>query len=198
MELMQAIQTRRSVRKYDDRPVDRDTLVRILEAGLLAPSGQNLQPVRFWVVQDREILDELEADVYATGLRLRKMLWLLGPLVPRFRRGKGKQVFRSLREKLLNGAPVLLLIGADRASSSTFQKDCTLAAQNVMLAAHDLGLASCYIGWTILINRLPGWKARLGIPATVTIVDGVVLGFAQPPAHAPSRKPVPDVTTWVP
>ncbi|MFH0963619.1 MAG: nitroreductase [Planctomycetota bacterium] len=197
MDLMQAIRERRSVRTYDDRPVSRETLVQVLEAALLAPSGQNLQPVRFWVIGRPTTLRELERDLYAEGARLRKMLWLLGPIVPQLRDGKGKQVFRSLRETLLNGAPVLVLIGADRASSSTFQKDCTLAAQNLMLAAHGLGLSSCYVGWSTLVNRLRKWKERLRIGASVTIVDGIVLGYGSPPPRPPSRKGVDEVTTWI-
>ena len=197
MELMEAIRGRRSVRKYDARAVSRQMLAQVLEAGLMAPSGQNLQPVRFWVIQEPETLRELERDLYAEGLRLRKMLWLLGVFVPRFRHGKGKQVFRSLREELFNGAPVLVLTGADRASSTTFEKDCTLAAQNLMLAAHGLGLCSCYIGWAILVNQLRKWKERLRIPPSVTIVDGIVLGHGLAPSRGPSRKKVDEVATWV-
>lgn len=197
MELIEAINTRRSVRKYDDRPVEREKIEAALQAALMAPSGQNRQPARFWIIQDGDVLAELERDLYAQGLKLKKMLWLLGALVSQFKHGKGKRVFTSLREKLFNGAPALLLIGADVAASSTHRKDCTLAAQNFMLAAHDLGLSTCYIGWTVLLAGMPTWKQRLSIPKNTEIVDGVIFGYGSPPQKAPSRSPLPGVTTWL-
>ena len=197
MELIEAINTRRSVRNYDDRPVEREEIEAALEAALMAPSGQNRQPARFWVIQDTGTLAELERDLYAQGLKLKKMLWLLGAVVPQFKHGKGKRVFTSLREKLLNGAPALLLIGADVAASSTHKKDCTLASENFMLAAHDRGLCTCYIGWTVLLAGMPAWKERLRIPKTTEIVDGVAFGYGALPKNAPSRKPLSEVTTWL-
>ena len=197
MEVIEAINTRRSVRSYEDRPVERERIEAALQAALMAPSGQNRQPVRFWVIQDAPTLADLERDLYAQGLKLKKMLWLLGAIVPQFKHGKGKRVFTSLREKLFNGAPALVLIGADVTASSTHKKDCTLAAENFMLAALDQGLSTCYIGWTVLLNRMPSWKKRLHIPKTTEIVDGIILGHSTPPAKAPSRNPLSDVTTWI-
>ena len=197
MELFEAISTRRSVRDYDDRPVEREKIEKALKAALLAPSGQNRQPVRFSVVTDNKLLDSLAGDLYAHALRLRKMLWLVGALVPQFKHGKGKRLFTSLRRKIFNGAPALLLVGADSTVSSTYRKDCTLAAENFMLAAHGLGLSTCYIGWVVIVNHMPDWKKRLGIDPRVEIVDGVALGYGRPPANAPARKPVADVTKWI-
>ena len=197
MELMEAIRTRRSVRKYDDRSIEKEKIEQAIAAALLAPSGQNRQPARFFVVTHRGVLDELERDLYAKGMKLKNMLWLVGPLVPQFKHGKGKKVFTSLREEVFRGAPALVLIGADRTASSTHKKDCTLAAMNFMLAAHDLGLSTCYIGWVVLLNRMAAWKERLGIDPKIEIVDGVVFGYGTPPPNAPARPPVDDVTTWV-
>ena len=197
MELFEAIRSRRSVKKFATTPVPRELIEQALEAALWAPSGQNLQPVRFWVISDRQILPELEANLYQYGLRLKKLRPLLRFLVPQFRGEKGEKVFRSLRPTLFNGAPVLVLVGAERNSSSTYAKDCTLAAMNLMLAAHGLGIGSCYFGWVTLLSRLSHWKRRLGIPEGVEIVDGIGLGYAAGERQAPLRKPLSEVTTWV-
>jgi nitroreductase len=197
MEVLEAIRSRRSVKQFRDTPVTKDLIEQALEAALWAPSAQNLQPVRFWVITDREVLGELEGNLYQHGLKLKSFLPILKLLVPQFRGEKGPRLFRSLRPQLFNGAPVLVLIGADRNSSSTYAKDCTLAAMALMLAAEGLGLGSCYFGWTVLVNRMPRWKKRLNIPAGTEIVDGIGLGYATGERHAPPRKAVPEVTTWL-
>ncbi len=61
MELMDLILKRRSVRKYADRDVPEETLDRILQAGLLAPTSRNLKPWEFYLVKDREMLKKLSA-----------------------------------------------------------------------------------------------------------------------------------------
>jgi nitroreductase len=197
MGVLDAIRSRRSVKQFRDTAVPRDLLEQVLEAALWAPSAQNLQPVRFWAITDREVLAELEGSLYQHGLKLKSYLPILRLCVSQFRGEKGPRLFRSLRPQLFNGAPVLVLIGADRKSSSTYAKDCTLAAMTLMLAAEGLGLGSCYFGWTVLVNRLPGWKKRLNIPADSEVVDGIGLGYPAGERTAPPRKPLAEVTTWV-
>lgn len=197
MEVLEAIRSRRSVKQFADTPVTKDLIEQVLEAALWAPSAQNLQPVRFWVITDRKLLGELEGSLYHHGLKLRSYLSILKLFVPQFKGEKGPRLFRSLRPQLFNGAPAVVLIGADRSCSSTYAKDCTLAAMTLMLAAEGLGLGSCYFGWTVLVNRLPGWKKRLNIPADAEIVDGIGLGCPAGGRTAPARKPVAEVTTWV-
>ena len=196
MDLMEAIRTRRSTKQFSEKPVPKDRIEKVLEAALWAPSGQNLQPVRFWVITDGEVLKELEGVLYEYGLKLKKLLPVVRLFVGKFRGEKGRRVFRSLRPTLLNGAPALVLTGADTGSSTTYAKDCTLAAMNLMLAAHGLGLGSCYFGWTALLNRMSTWKKKLEIPAGVEIVDGIGLGYPSGERQAPPRKALAEVTTW--
>lgn len=197
MELLEAIRTRRSAKQFADTPVPKDLIEQVLEAGLWAPSGQNLQPARFWVITDRDVLSELESALYEYGLKLRKLLPILRLFVGKFKGEKGTRAFRSLRPTLFNGAPALVLVGAEGNSSTTYAKDCTLATMDLMLAAHGLGLGSCYFGWVTLLNRLSGWKKRLDIPSGVEIVDGIGLGYPSGERQAPPRKSVAEVTTWV-
>lgn len=197
MEVLEAIRTRRSVKQFADTPVPKSLIEQVVEGGLWAPSGQNLQPARFWVITDRDVLSELESALHAYGLKLKKFLPILRLFVARFKGEKGPRVFRSLRPALFNGAPALVLVGADRNSSTTYTKDCTLATMNLMLAAHGLGLGSCYFGWTALLNRMADWKRRLDIPSEVEIVDGIGLGYPSGERQAPPRKSAAEVTTWI-
>ena len=197
MELMEAIRTRRSTKQFAEKPVPKELIEQALEAALWAPSGQNLQPVRFWVITDAEALGELEGALYEYGLKLKKLLPVVRLFVGKFQGEQGRRVFRSLRPTLFNGAPALVLTGADTGSSTTYAKDCTLVAMSLMLAAHDLGLGSCYFGWSALLNRISAWKKRLGVPAGVEIVDGIGLGYPSGERQAPPRKPPAEVTTWI-
>ena len=74
MDLLEGIATRRSTKNFKPDPVPRDILAKIIEAGSWAPSGQNLQPVRFWIIDDPTLLKEVEADIFAFGKKLKKML----------------------------------------------------------------------------------------------------------------------------
>ena len=67
MDIIDVILQRRSIRAYDDRPVERDKIERLLEAARLAPSASNRQEWRFVVVTDPEILDHLADTVYRLG-----------------------------------------------------------------------------------------------------------------------------------
>jgi len=197
VNVLEAIEKRRSIRKYLDKPVEDDKLRRIAEAALWAPSGQNKQPLRLWIVRDRELLAAVEKEVYAFGMKLKKLLPLVRLFASELRGRKGKAVFTSLKPNVWRDGKVLILTGADPSVSTTYRIDCTLAAQNIQLAALELGLGSCYIGWAKLVNRLPDVKKRLQIPKNIEIVDGVVVGYADQDPKAPKRKPLDDVTTWL-
>lgn len=59
MKVLEVIQKRRSIRKYKEDPIPEDTLLRVLEAARLSPSGKNLQPWKFIIVKDKELKDML-------------------------------------------------------------------------------------------------------------------------------------------
>jgi len=197
MDMLETIATRRSIKKYTDAPVEDEKLRRIAEAALWAPSGQNLQPVRLWVLRDRELIERVERGIYAFGSTVKKLRPLLKLFRSDLRGEKAKKVFKSLRETLFNGAPVVMMVGADMRDSYTCRTDCILAAMNIQLAAYDLGLGSCYIGWAALVNRIAALRRELKIPPHVEIVSAVVIGYTDSTRKAPARKPVDDVTTWL-
>jgi nitroreductase len=197
VELFEAIKGRRSVRSYLDKPVEREKIEQIIEAGLWAPTGQNLQPCRFIVVTDRALITEIEAELYNIGRffkRLRPIIALFGK---EMRREGGRGVFRSLKEKGLYNAPVIIMAGAARGCSATYLKDCSLATQNMMLAAHAVGLGTCYIGWMRLLNYSLKIKRRLNLPKGFEIADAIILGYPAASPPAPKRKTLSETVTWV-
>jgi len=75
MDVMEAIRSRRSIRKYQDRPVEPERLMRVLEAGRIAPSAKNLQDWKFIVVRDGEKRRRLSEAASGPGHMWRRRPW---------------------------------------------------------------------------------------------------------------------------
>ena len=117
-EALQNLLTRRSVRQYRDEMIPEDILDAILKSGLYAPSGRNFQPVTMVAVRDRatrDLLSKMNAAVM----------------------GADSDPFY--------GAPVVIVVLADRNLSHLGVEDGSLAMGNLMNAAHALGIGSCWI-----------------------------------------------------
>jgi len=119
MDALEALMTRRSVRAYTDEPVADDQVLKILAAGMQAPSAGNQQPWHFVVLRQREHLDGLAAGVLKFG----KML--------------GQAPLASLF--------VCADVGREQHAGYWVQ-DCAAATQNILLACHALGLGAVWIG----------------------------------------------------
>lgn len=116
-EAYENMMTRRSVRKYLDTPAPAEVIDRIITAGLYAPTGRNMQSPIIVAVTDRELRDRLS----------RMNAAVMG--------SDGDPFY---------GAPAVLVVLADR-SCRTHVYDGSLVMGNLMLAAHDAGLGSCWI-----------------------------------------------------
>ncbi len=111
METIEAIMTRRSVRKYTSQEVSEEQVEQLLRAGMQAPSANNGQPWHFVVIRDRAILDE----------------------IPKF----------HPYAQMLKSAPLAILVCADLAHTNSpdyWMVDCSAATENILLAAHVLGI----------------------------------------------------------
>ena len=120
-DLIQEMITRRSVRKYKPDMIPKETIDKIIEAGLYAPSGMGRQPVIILAVTNKEVRD-----------RLSKLnAGIMG--------ADGTDPFY--------GAPVVLVVLADK-KVPTYLYDGSLVMANLMLAAHDQGIGSCWIHYS--------------------------------------------------
>ncbi len=134
--VLQAIFERRSLRDFDPSPLDRETLETILEAGIWAPSASNYQPWHFTVIQDKELIDKI-SEVGKQYLVRNHATF-------------GTQQGADPRHHILQHAPCVILVSWET-SHHWGNIDSALASMNIMLAAHSLGIGSCYIG------RLTPW-----------------------------------------
>ena len=163
-EFLDMLLTRRSVRAYKPDPVPEALLEEVLRAGTYAPTGGGRQSPVLVAVTDKAARDEIS--------RLNAAVM-----------GKDTDPYY--------GAPVLVLALADPASS-TWVEDASCALENMMLAAHALGLGSVWVHREREIFDSEAGKALLrawGLPETLRGVGAIALGYAAGPApEAAPRK----------
>lgn len=179
MELLDAIYGRRAIREYTTAPVDEGAIHKLLDAAIQAPSAMNAQPWAFVVVQDRPLLRSLSdrAKAHLTGE------YANDPRMARYR-----DVLSDPAFDIFYGAPTLIVICAGEGGLIPAE-DCCLAGENLMLAAVELGLGTCCIGWARPVMNLPQTKAELGIPAELSPVLPIIVGHPSARPVAPPRRP---------
>lgn len=175
MEMIDVLKSRRAVREYLDTPVERRTVERLIEAAILAPSAMNLQSWAFGVVLGREHIE---------GYAKRAKDWLLASLAQTSYDPSIRHMLEDPGYVLFYRAPALVVVLA-KSSGTQAAEDCCLAAENLMLAARDEGLGSCWIGFARPWLDLPATKAELKLPGSYHVVAPIVLGYpkAWPQSH---------------
>ncbi|MEW6442875.1 MAG: nitroreductase family protein [bacterium] len=205
------ILTRRSIRLYKDKPVPREMIHRILEAGRFAPSAGNCQPWKFVVITDQKLIRELELESMKV-LRKFRDLYLAGKswnksavtLFSYLKINKMDQRPMTAMEKadqcdsvIYWNAPVAIFLLVDKRGISNPDLDGGICAQNMVLAAHAMGLGTCYIGLTIAaLDYLPAMRKRLGIVPPWRALTSLGVGFPKGKIDKPvARNAVP--VEWI-
>lgn len=163
MDAMETMLTRSSVKKYKSDPVPKDLMDKIIEAGLAAPSGLNKQAAIILAVTDKQVRDELS------------------------KLNAGKDPF--FRADPFYNAPCVLVVLADK-SVPTSIYDGSLVMENMLLAAHSLGLGACWIHRAKETFEMPEGKAlleKLGVKGEYEGVGNCIVGY--PEGEAPAVKP---------
>ena len=177
MDVIEAIHKRRSIRSYAVRPVERGLIESIiLDAAQAPPPFSGEVPWTFNVVQGIKRI----AALGTTAMNHAKIHhhadepgwgWLEWPDF-----------------KIFWDTPALIII-------SGYVEDCCRAGQNLMLSAHARGLGTCWVGSPMLWLRTDEAKAELNIPANLTPVSALCLGYPEKVPEAPSKKQPPII--WV-
>jgi nitroreductase len=136
METIKTIMTRRSIRKFENIPVTDAQIKTLLEAAMNAPSAGDGRPWHFTVTTDRAKLDALADSV-----------------------DEGNAMFKQAQ------AAILICLDQSLEKFKGFgPQDCSCAAQNLQLAAHDMGLGTVWIAIINVPPRIAGCRKVLGVP----------------------------------
>lgn len=150
MTPIENIMTRASVRQFTNQPISKDTLETIVKAGMAAPTAVNKQPWEFVVVTDREVLDSLKAHHPHANLET----------------ATAAIVVCGNMEKAMEGN-----------GQAYWIQDCSAATENILLAAHSLGLGAVWCGVYPMQDRIAPVKETLNLPSSVTPLNIITMGY---------------------
>ena len=152
-EVLNNIYTRRSIRKFTDKAVSKELIDEVVKAGTYAPSGKNMQTFRFFVMQNADSILALQEVV-----------------------GKGMEN----PAYTFYGPNAIVIVACDKDAVNGVE-DGSCALENMMLAAHSLGLGSCWINQLKYCGDKPEVAAyldKIGLPENRRVVGILALGYA--------------------
>lgn len=178
------IMERRSVRRFKKETLPDNLIRRILESARFAPSTGNGQPWKFVVVKSPQIIAEMENDaaritkffMFFYGYTMYKGLRrIISKLMANFSVMRlysnefSTPPFFAMTQAAedqtvyFQGAPVVIFILADKRGVSNPSVDVGIAGEHIVLAAHSLGVGTCWMGFSRLLTYYPKWRKKLGL-----------------------------------
>ena len=158
MDALEAIHSRRSIRRYQDKPVSPDLVKEIIAAAMMAPSAGNVRPWQFIVLVDQEVRDKVPAIHPHASMT---------PDAP--------VAIMICGDLSLEKYP------------GNWIADCSAATQNLLLAAHAKGLGAVWTGLYPEQGRIEGFRQLLGLPEHVVPLVLVPMGYPDQPAGREDR-----------
>jgi nitroreductase len=158
METTEALITRRSIRKYKAQQIEKDKMEVILKSAMYAPSAMNLQAWHYVVIDDKNVLSETIKSIP--------------------------------HAELLNQTPAAILVCGDSAiekNESWMIQNCSAAIQNILLAAHGLGIGSCWIAIHGMDEIVKNVSEQFKLPKNVIPVSLITLGYPDETVVAEDR-----------
>lgn len=186
MNVLEAIQLRRAVRAYTPEAVDEATIRRLLDAAVLAPNAMNEQAWLFSVVQNKETLKRWSD-------RAKSLLLDQASADPKTQHYNPMLI--DPKFNIFYDAGTLIVI-ASKARGTYTDADCWLSAENLMLAACEMGVGSCPIGFAVTVLNTPQVKKELNLPEAAVAVAPIIIGRPSAVSARPPRS-APEVTTWI-
>ena len=166
MDIFEAIKKRRSIRKYKDKEVEEEKILKILESARLAPSAKNLQEWRFIVVRDKE------------------------------KRKKLSEAARNQKFVEEAPVVIVCCAETDEyrmtCGQLSYPIDVAIAVEHMVLTAVEEGLGTCWIG-AFYEDKV---KEILNIPEEIKVVELLTLGYPDEEPPSRSRLSLEDIVKW--
>ena len=161
MKIFDGTISRRSVRLYNSKPIEIENINKIIESAIWAPSGKNGQPWKFKIITKKNIIEEIAK--------------------------------LSANSRWLKTAPCLIIVYLDKVCSYHYIKDvqsCGAAIQNMLLTAHEMCIASCWIG--SLLEKADEINKFLEVDDSLELMSVVSLGYGRGNPTNVGRKDIND------
>ena len=192
--LVKLMRSRRSCRNYTDQPLTRDLLEDLVKVGITAPSGSNCQHWTFTVLPEHSAVRALGNRIALYFKRLNRLAenrflrWSLKLVGKKRLDWYFREYYQAVedalsewektgRDRLFHGASAIIIVGS-RPEAACPAEDALLATQNILLAAHCLGLGTCLIGFAVeALKKDASLKRFLSIPEKEDIHAVIALGY---------------------
>jgi nitroreductase len=187
----QLLRGRRSTRAYRDAPVDRGEIAELIRVASHAPSGHNVQPVHWLVLDDREELARL-AGLVAEWMR--GVISADPALAANLHLERVVARWEGGEDPILRGAPVVAAAHAPK-DDRTAPPACTIALAHLELAAAARGLGACWAGFfNAAAGMHPGMKQALDLPEGHAAFGAMMLGHPRHEYHRLPLRRAPRIT----
>ncbi|KPL04182.1 MAG: hypothetical protein AMJ73_04570 [candidate division Zixibacteria bacterium SM1_73] len=170
MELFETILNRRSIRNFTGKPIPKEDLERMVDAGRLAPSATNRQMWNFIVITRREILDDVLHHFHAS------------------------RKYETFEDGKCDGASAIIAVVMDEVNEY-WREDGSAAAENILLAAKALGYGSCWIEGQVRPHE-EHFRELLSIPKGKRILLMIALGHPVKWPPSPAKKALSEILHW--
>lgn len=164
-EILNVIKTRRSIRRFLPEQIKDEEIQTIIEAAIHAPSGHNEQPWHFTVIQNKELIDHF-SNVIKKLMAESEVEWIAS-------------MGRNEKLHIFYNAPTVIVVSGRKNAYSALI-DCSAATQNMLLAAHSIGLGSCWIGLIRFLFKIEEEVRKLALPEGYEPFFAVALGYPDP------------------
>lgn len=169
--MIKEIETRRSIRKYIDKPVEDEKIIQLLESARLAPSGSNTQPWHFIVVKSDNTRQKLAEASHNQKWMLSAPVFIV--------------CAADIRCRIENGIDVPLNENSAQVELKQIIRDTSISTEHILLEANNLGLGSCWVGWFVQEEIRP----ILNIPEDKYVIGIITVGYTnEEPKPRPRKK----------
>jgi len=176
--MMKEIKLRRSIRKYVDKPVDDEKILRLLENARLAPSGSNTQPWHFIIIRDEEIKKRIARVSH-------NQKWMLS--APVF-----IACVADIRSRIKPGIEIILDEESLQNELKQIIRDTAIAVEHIVLEAINEGLGTCWVAWFIQNEIRP----ILGLSNDKYVLSIITIGFPGEEPKPTKRKKLKEIVHY--
>ncbi|MFZ5966862.1 MAG: nitroreductase family protein [Bacillota bacterium] len=173
--MINQIRTRRSIRKYINKPVEEEKIIQLIESARLAPSGSNTQPWHFIVVKSESTKQKLAEVSHDQSWMLTAPVFIV--------------CVADIRSRIKEDVEIFLNENSPELELKQIIRDTSIAIEHVVLEAESLGLGTCWVAWFTQEEIRP----ILNIPQDKYVVSIITLGYTNEEVKARPRKKLEEI-----